>query len=210
MAVALGAVLVGSVAKVNAENKGRGDDFRSVGSTLEVHINHGGKVLVRGAQVTAIDGSTISATTMFGGYTMIWTVKTGADTQFIRKHNGASSIAEISVGDVISFAGMFDTTASTPTVNSNIIKDWSIQKIDQVLSGKVKTVNAGAQSFVLATERKGDVTVQTNASTIITSGTTTANFSAITVGAKIKATGVWNSVTNVLTASKVRVQGTED
>ena len=41
LAVALGAVLVGSVAKVNAENKGRGDDFRSVGSTLEVHINHG-------------------------------------------------------------------------------------------------------------------------------------------------------------------------
>jgi hypothetical protein len=187
------------------EKSNTGMGHKSVGSSLEVHINDNGKVLVRGAEITAISGTTITAKNMFGSYAMIWTVRTDTDTKFVRKHGGASVVSELSVGDFMSFSGAFDTTATTPTVNASLIKDWSIQKLDQVLTGEVKSVNTGALSFVLNTEKKGDVSVLTNTSTTFTNGTTTGNLANVVVGVKAKVRGVWNSTTNILTATSVKV-----
>src|SRR5436853_253744 len=98
--VVLGVVLAGTfVARANegGEN-GRGNmmDHRSVGSTLEIHINDNGKVLVRGAEVTAVSGNTITVKNTFGSYAMTWQVVTDSNTKFIRKHGGASGVAEVS------------------------------------------------------------------------------------------------------------------
>lgn len=205
LGIVLGLGLSGAFVSAHEGHDHPVKDPRALGSTLEVHINNSGKVLVRGAQVTAVSEANITATTAFGGYTMTWTVKTDEDTRFVRKHLGASNVSEISVGDIISFSGIFDLSATTPTVNADVVKDWSIERRDQTLAGTIASVNSGASSFVLHTERRGDVTVQTNATTEIMSGTTTASFSAITVGARAKVRGALNTNTNTLTATLVRL-----
>ena len=57
---------------------------RSVGSTLEVMISDNGKAVVRGAKVTDVSGSTITAQTMWDASSITWTVRTDGDTDFLR------------------------------------------------------------------------------------------------------------------------------
>ena len=47
----------------NEEHEKERKEIKATGSTLEVHISDNGKVLVRGAKVTSVSGSTINATT---------------------------------------------------------------------------------------------------------------------------------------------------
>src|SRR5262245_18507273 len=105
-----GITLLGSAAFAVADNDN--DHPHKVGSTLEVHISDNGKVLVRGAEVTAVKGGTITAANTWGSANMTWTVNTTADTHFVRKNGGASAINEVSVGDFISFQGMLVTTSA--------------------------------------------------------------------------------------------------
>ena len=99
--------------------------LRLAHSPLEVFINHNGKVLVRGAIVTATSTSAINATTSFGSTTLPWIIKLASTTKFVPHHDGISSVADIAVGDVISFSGTLDTSATTLTLIARVVKDWS-------------------------------------------------------------------------------------
>ena len=58
------------------------------GSSLEVHINDNGSVLVRGAKVTAVSVTTITAITEWNGASMSWNINKDATTKFIELKNG--------------------------------------------------------------------------------------------------------------------------
>ena len=55
-------------------------DLRPLTQRVEVAISHSGQALVRGAQVSAISGSTITAVTTAGASTLTWTVATDGST----------------------------------------------------------------------------------------------------------------------------------
>ncbi len=216
--VVAGSLLVfslGIFSLVGAENdnkQGDEDGMRnfkaahSTGSTLEVHIFDDGKVLVRGAEVTGVSGNVISAHTKWGSVNMDWAVNADTGSKFVRKFGGVSSISEVAIGDFISFHGSLVSTTSSPlTVNADVVKDWSIQKKEANWNGTVKSVDTGAMSFVLDPEDGADVTVLVTSSTSIKKGEDAGVFADITVGAKVSARGVWDTVSGKLTATKIKI-----
>src|SRR5438105_2503784 len=101
--VTAGALLIASLAAAESDmgmsasmKHGHSDDTHGMGTTLEVHINDNGKVLVRGAKVTGVSGNTILASTAWGGAAINWTVTTDGSTEFVRRFGGASSMSEVS------------------------------------------------------------------------------------------------------------------
>lgn len=176
------------------------------GSTLEVHISDKGKVLVRGAKVTAVAGNTISASTSWGVANLAWTVNLMSDSKMIRKSEGKSSMAEISVGDLISFQGNLVTTSVSPIiVNATIVKNWSIQKRNESINGTVKSVDATNLKFVLASSKNGDITVSTSSSTVFKKGDNAGVFADVVVGVRVSVKGLHDSQLKQLTASEVKI-----
>ena len=179
---------------------------QAAGSTLEVHIGNDGKVAVRGAKVTAISGSSISTSATFGAMTMNWVVNTNSSTEFLRRYGGKTTIAEIQVGDFVSFSGMLDTTQSIPTVNAVTIKDWSIQMAHTSFSGTVASIDPNVMTFVLQNPNHANISVTVSSSTVIKRGDVTIGFADIKVADKITKTEGWyNNLTRILKAEKVEV-----
>ncbi|MDO8522866.1 MAG: DUF5666 domain-containing protein [bacterium] len=204
------ALSLASLALFAAQADERGDkqfrEAQAVGSTLEIHVTDSGRVLVRGAKVTSISGSTINATATWGSAVFNWGVVTDSSTEWVRRSGGNSSISEVSVGDFISFQGALDTTVASPiTVKAKVVKDWSIQKRHGAFSGSVKNVDGTAKTFVLASEERGDVVVKVLDSTKIKKGKDAGVFTDITVGIKLTAAGLYNDQTKILEADEIKI-----
>lgn len=200
------AVLPGALAKDggdNNEQKTR-QELKAVGSTLEIHIFDNGKVLVRGAKVTAVSGNTVSATTAWSSTSIAWTVATDGSTEFVRRSSGQSGVSEITVGDYISFNGDLVATGSGFTVNASVLKNWSTQqKKSASFIGKV--LSLGTNSFVLTAEEHGNVTVGVTSTTSFTKGDSNAAFGDIHVGDKVLASGIFNNALLTLEATKIKI-----
>ncbi len=180
----------------------------ATGSTLEVHISDNGAVLVRGAKVTSVTSSSLAATTAWGPVSLNWTVIVDANTRFGKKDRGVSSLAGISVGDVVSFSGSLDSSASSLTVRADAIKDWSAQSVPKkhsTFDGTVLSANASSSTFVLGTEEQGNITVAVTSSTTIMKENSVGTFADITAGLKVTVKGMWNASTNQLEADSVKV-----
>lgn len=93
---------------------------------LEIAINDNGRVLVRGAEITAITDTRITARTDWGASALAWTVRTDADTAVLRADGSSTRFADLSVGDTISFSGSLDAHAGTFTVDADAVRDWSL------------------------------------------------------------------------------------
>lgn len=192
----------------NDDNRGdnrseRAKEVHNVGSTLEVHINDNGKVLVRGAKVTAVSGTTITAETLFAGSSISWVVDASATPKVIRRYGGNSSVSEIAIGDFISFNGTLSATGAW-NVKATSLKDWSIQVKNSSFSGTISSITG--TSFVLGTESGKSVTVNTDVNTKITHGDQTVAFSSLVVGDKVvKTEGLYNNNTSTLQAKTVKL-----
>ena len=102
------------------------DDAKAVGSKLELSITDGGRVIVRGAEVTEISGDVIRARTEWGATAFTWNIDTSGDTDFVTKSGSGSELADIEVGQVVSFSGVIDQNASAFTVDADVVKNWSL------------------------------------------------------------------------------------
>ena len=100
---------------------------KSVGSKLEVSIADSGRVIVRGAEVTSVSGDTIRAETEWGATSLQWTINTDSDTDFVTKRGSGSNLADIAVGQYVSFSGMIDGSGSGLTVDADAVKNWSLE-----------------------------------------------------------------------------------
>mgnify|MGYP001567410062 CR=1 FL=1 len=211
-------LLLGSYAvPVLAENDKKHDDkhelrqekeAKLMGSSFEVHITSNGKTLVRGAKVTAVTGSTITATSGWDSATLTWTITTDASTRFVGRHGGTSPLSEISVGDVISFQGALVTTVASPfTVKADTVKDWSSKiPFRTTLEGKAKTALSAVSlpaTFVL-TAGGVDYTVRVSTDTsVLNNRWLKLAFTSITAGDKVRVYGSVNS-DNTVDATVVR------
>ena len=212
------ALILGSLAFfgfVSANNDRNGEDNgNSVqakeahvnGSTLEVHISDNGKVLVRGAKVTSVSGSIVSAVTSWGSLNINWTVNVMSDSKMIRKSGNSSSLSEILVGDFISFQGNLVTTSSSPiVVNASVIKNWSAQKnvpVRTTVEGKLKSLTSTSiPTSIVVTSGDKDYTVNIATDTsVLNSSWLKATLSSFKVGDKVRAYG---TVTNLTMSATV-------
>ncbi len=204
LSLMLAVMFVAAPTYATNDNHGeRAKEVHNAGSTLEVHINDNGKVLVRGAKVTAISGTTISAETLFAGSSISWVVDASATPKVIRRYGGNSSLSEIAIGDLISFNGTLTATGAW-NVKATSLKDWSIQVKNSSFSGTIASISGS--SFVLNIENGKSVSVNTDANTKITRGDTTIAFATLAVGDKVtKTEGLYNNNTNTLTAKTIKL-----
>lgn len=178
----LASIAAGAVQKASAHEDGnKNDDNKNkIGivakaaamlSAPEMQVGSNGKVIVRGAKVTALSGSAISAQLAFGSFTTNWTVKTDANTEFIHRFGGKASLADVKVGDTLSFSGTLDTGAAAATVNAKVVKDWSNDKpVNQpvTLQGSLKAIGSTATPASLTVRvNDTDYAVNVTASTAI-------------------------------------------
>ena len=175
------------------------------GSSLEVHINDNGSVLVRGAKVTAVSGTTITALTEWNGASMSWNINTDTATKFIELKNRQSSVGDVKVGDFISFSGNL-MAGSTFTVQAKQMKNWSVSpKVKTTIEGKIEAI-PGTTAPTTFTLKAGDkvytVKVATNTSVLNNKwlAATLANFQA---GNQVRVHGMINA-DNTIDATVVR------
>lgn len=190
-----------------AESGGKknGSGPTTVGSTLEVHIGNDGGALVRGARVTSVSGSAITATTAWGSTAMTWTIRTDGTTQFLGRNGETITASTIVAGDYISFAGRINSSYASPTVDAKVVKDWSIPQSETKVSGTVQSVNVSGNSLTVV-NGTGTTTVAVTGSTTITAGKTTVSLASIVPNDKVKATGSYNASTRTLTATSLTVE----
>lgn len=200
----LGSALFAPVlASAHEKDSFDGFSFPAASTAQTVVVGSDGQTLVRGAKVTAISGNTISASTVWGSFTVPFSVVTSASTSFV---GGASTTAGIAVGDLISFSGMLDQTKSAFTVLASAVRDWTATPAKPLtLRGTVGTVSTSTTSFTLAGTKEGTLTVNlgTNAS-ILKNGTTTT-FASVVSGSAVSVTGAYDSASDTLTATTVTI-----
>ena len=123
--VALLGALVITPAAVFARDNYDKSDVRATGAELSVQINNNGSTRVSGATVTSVGSSTLVAQNSFGSTTLTWTVNTNSSTKFVDKGGKNYPLANIAVGDVISFVGTLNAGSNSLTVTATQVKDWS-------------------------------------------------------------------------------------
>ncbi len=201
VAIASAFALLPVIALADNDKNEKSTSLRSAIQRVEVAIGDAGNVLVRGAKVTGISGSTLTVTTTAGASTLSWAVTTDSSTAFVTSGGSGSSLAQISLGDTVSFAGAL--TGTGLSVKATAVKDWTLGVNERSLSGTVQSVNSAGTSLVVSNDNKP--TVQFTGSTVITLNGATTTFASILVGDKVKATGTMNAGGTILTATAVTV-----
>ena len=205
VAVASSLALMPVIALANEGGKNNGNRSMSA-QRVEIAVNASGNVLVRGASVIGINGSTLTVTTTAGASTLSWAVTTDSSTAFVTSSGAGSSLAQISVGDTVSFAGAL--TGSGLAVKATAVKDWTLGASERSIAGTVQSVNGTGTSLVLGKGKDNNdtkATIQfTGSTTIVLNGAMTT-FAAIQTGDKVKATGTMNADGTVLSATSVTV-----
>lgn len=197
-------VLMSSTVAYADHGSDKGGSSVQTGTGVEVNIGANGSALVRGAQVTNVSGSQVDAKTSLGSSVLSWIVKTDSNTDFTTNKNGTSGIANIAVGDTISFRGTIDQSVAGLTVQAKQVKDWTSVETKARLEGVVTSINTTLASFTLS-NKNGTTTVQTNSSTKFTDEDGSATFADIVLNAKVKLQGLLNASSSVFTATSVQV-----
>ena len=203
----LGSVVVAAVALLGFVGTSYADSNAGLG--VEVNIGANGGALVRGATVTSVSGNDVSAKTSLGASVMNWIVKIDSNTDFSANKGGATGLAQIAVGDVISFRGAIDQAVAGLTVKAKVVKDWSSVDTKAKFNGVVTSINTTLSSF---TVMKGNstTTVQTSSSTKFTEDGDSASFADLFLNAKVKLQGMFNASSSVFTASSVAIETDSD
>jgi hypothetical protein len=174
-------------------------------TTSALQINKNGIARVVNAEVTSVSGNLISAVTHFKDTLASWVFTTNASTTIRTGAGATSTTSGIAVGDKISVAGALTSFGSTLGVTATRILDVTKLASWKGTSGTIQSINTTNGTFVVKLENR-TVSVQTNATTTWATGaTSTAAFANLTVGAKVKVTGMLNADKTILTASKVVV-----
>lgn len=175
---------------------------------LEVSINSNGKVLVRGAKVTSVSGNQVTATTGWGSSVLTWNVTTDGSTKFLELNSRNSQIADVKVGDTVSFQGDLVTTVSSPlTVRATVLKDWSRGMVMKTtLEGTAKTIPGTTTAPAVFTLTSGNTDFQVRISSltsVLNSLWLRLPLGALKIGDKIRVYGAVNA-DNTVDATVVR------
>jgi|SRR5579859_3632787 len=162
--------------------------------TSMMHSMRGKRALLayfRGS-VSAISGTTLTVTAGTKSVSV-----DASNAKFVRRFNGASSVSELSVGDMVAVRGTW-TDSTKSAVTATWVKDVSIQKRHDVFYGTVGSVTS--TGFVLNTVKRGAQTVTPGTDTKFTGRKKAAmSLSDIQVGDKVTVRGLWDRTSNTIT-----------
>jgi hypothetical protein len=149
--------------------------------------------VLKNVKVTAKDGSGITVDN--SGTEIKVTVQ--ADTHYRRRYWGKSSLAEISVGDMVDIVGKWQNEEKTE-IKAVVIRNLSVQKRHGVFFGTVKTITD--TGFVMTTIQKGEETVTIDATTkLINRKQQPIKTGDILVGHRVRIRGLWDSTKFTIT-----------
>lgn len=180
--------------------KGEGSFIRAE-SGKQVLITETGKILVRGAEVTSVSGSTITAKTTLGAVTLTWTVNTGSTTAFSVSEASGKSIADITTGDRISFAGML--TGGT-TVDASMVHEKNIPSRTG-FSGTIQGLTSTGFTLAPGNAEKPTRTVSLTGSTTVTINGVVKSVADLKNGDTVNVVGVLSADAKTIQASAVIV-----
>lgn len=132
------------------------------------------------------------------------TVLVDANTKFVRKYWGKSSLEELTVGDKLDVRVK---TNEDGTVTATLVKDDTLHWTWKVHNGKIENLDATAKTFTLVQNNKKSVTVKVDAKTkiFVPNSASTSTFDGLQNGQVAHVRGIINTKTKVITASLVRV-----
>ena len=90
---------------------------------LEIHVANNGLVLLRGALVTAVSGTTLTLEGAWGKAQFVWEVQTDTQTKFFRTNGSVGALTDIHVGDTVMATGNIDSSESHPTIRALYIRE---------------------------------------------------------------------------------------
>ncbi|TAN32744.1 hypothetical protein EPN28_04485 [Patescibacteria group bacterium] len=130
------------------------------------------------------------------------TVKITEKTQIVRRYWGKSSLEELTPGDKLHIVAK---RGEDGVFTATVVKDESIHVTFRVHNGKIESIDAAAQTFVLKQNNKRQVTVKVSAKTkLFVLGVTNPTFADLKVGMRAHVRGVINNRTKTIDASLVR------
>jgi hypothetical protein len=169
-----------------------------------VNISGDGSSVISGVKVMQLAGSTIFARMYWGDSYVRLTIKTNSNTKFYRATGEVTGLSEITEGNMLDITGSINSGSDVLTITASTIKNQSVQKKQNVFSGKVSGVDLPNNSFLLNTTKYGIVTVKTNTTTQFIKGSRTLDLAHVVVGDTItKTSGDFDIPTNTLTANSV-------
>lgn len=169
------------------------------GSSLSIAPS--GQIIVKGARVVSVYGSTIVAETGWGVAKISFAVQTSGSTRFVPELSSAQALAAIRPGHTISFSGELSGSLARPTVLATVVKDTELVQESVSVVGTVKSIDADNSIFILA-GTNGDVTVQVPSSALMSRNGNHAEISDIEIGDSAKVQGALATDSKVLTASR--------
>lgn len=178
----------------------------SVNIPTTLNLNDNGRVSARGAKVTNVSSSTISAVLFWGKANVNFEVQTDSSTKFILREGATLSSSDIISGHIISFEGFLDTTFSDKLrVKAKTVRDWTVDRREMSFSGIIQSIDQNGKSFVLKTKEKGEITAFVSSLTKIKKGNSDINFSDLKVGNIVSAHGVFDVNAKTLQTKKITI-----
>ncbi|HEX2792167.1 MAG TPA: DUF5666 domain-containing protein [Candidatus Paceibacterota bacterium] len=171
----------------------------SVGSALEIILSDNGHAVVRGAEVTAISDSAISARTVWDEASLTWTIRTDGGTEYLEKNGTSARRNDIRIGDYVSFSGAIDGDERAFAVDADVVKNWSKDSTASVLTGTVTDIDD--DSFTIRIKGDTLVTVELESDTTFAGG----DFDDLDEGDRIVVSGSYDATQGVIDATKVSV-----
>lgn len=158
--------------------------------------------------LVSISGTTPPATIVMQSGATTYTVNVTSATTLVRKYNGASTLDEFAVADLLQVRG----TMTGTTIDATWIRNMTIQRRGAAQWGKVVSIDSTAKTFVLDPMHKKSLdnqTVVTSASTKVFQGNRSGEFSDIAVGMTVKVIGVWRKSVDTINADRILIKLTE-
>ena len=176
-------------------------------SRASVSVTEDGEVVIKSAVVFQVIGPTFIVRTNWGQMYIRWIVRTDKDTRILRRWSGTANLGEIKQGDVLDIEGTLLPGADTLNIVAKTIRNVSLDNEDNnLLSGKVLSVEAAAGRFSVASREKGTAVVQLSTSTVMMKGLLALPLEKLAPGDIIlSAVGDYHFPTKTLRAREVAV-----
>lgn len=153
----------------------------------------GTRAAIGTGKVIAIDEDTLTVIKDDKTYTVL----TDSNTKFRRKYWGISSLAEISVNDLIHVIGKWQNEERTQ-IRTILVRNLSVQKRYGVFFGVVTSANESG--FVIESAKRDTQTVTISDATIIVDRVMDSiNLVDILVGHRIRVKGTWDTINSTIT-----------
>ena len=103
----------------------RASSTHDVGPTpmREVHIANNGLVLLRGAEVVSISGSSIRVRMAWEGGNFNWKIKTNGKTKFFTAMGEKGTAGDIQTGDIVSVSGMLASSGEESIIIAEFLRE---------------------------------------------------------------------------------------